>query len=265
MKHRSRVTHRDDVHLVVFVHAVHSVHEAAQGSSETLSPFPAYTSYGRSSARRTSAKSAFRGVHPTIHLREQEENSTLSTKPGVPTVGGMAHEPNSPKRPRKPKSKHGGKNGTENEIGWTFVPRIPPGEYFAYTRSSAIYRDKQFKRWVCAVQFDVLDRSLDIIARLTWYLNLGSRERPRAGRRGNYWLAWIKANSGPPKRNDRLSCNVFEKRYATVRVADTEKLSTPQPFDPDCCYSVVRDVIQWETSHKRNEAETPNCGSTISL
>jgi integrase len=43
------------------------------------------------------------------------------------------------------------------EISWTFAARIEPGEYPAYCRSVSIYRDGQFKRWVCAVQFDALD------------------------------------------------------------------------------------------------------------
>src|SRR5437016_2152880 len=108
------------------------------------------------------------------------------------------------------------------EISWVFAPRIEPGEYHAYSRSARVYRDGEFKRWVCAVQFDVLDDSLvNTSARLTWYLNLGSSAKPYAGRRGNFWTAWVEANGGPPKRKDRLTLRVFEGRQAIVRVEDT--------------------------------------------
>src|SRR5215467_3212942 len=105
--------------------------------------------------------------------------------------------------------------GKSPEISWTHLERLEPGEYPAYSRSAKVYRDRQFKRWVCAVQFDVFDESLmNVLARLTWYLNLGSKEKPHAGRRTNFWAAWVKANGGPPKRRDRLSHTVFVGRQA---------------------------------------------------
>jgi hypothetical protein len=55
------------------------------------------------------------------------------------------------------------------EISWTHAYRIEPGEYPAYCRAAKVYLDRQFKRWVCAVQFDVLNSSLlTVLARLTW-------------------------------------------------------------------------------------------------
>ena len=84
------------------------------------------------------------------------------------------------------------------EVSWHYCDRIEPGEYPARSRSANIYLDGYFHRWVCAVQFDILSDSLfDVIARLTWYLNLDSRDRPHAGRRGRYWQAWTEANGGP--------------------------------------------------------------------
>jgi hypothetical protein len=134
------------------------------------------------------------------------------------------------------------------EIWWTFTARIDPGEYPAYSRSAAVYRDRQFKRWVCAVQFDVLDGSLtNVLARVTWYINLGSSDKPHAGRRGNFWSAWVRANGGPPKRNDRLSPRVFEHRHATVRVEDTRKTHRQNVISAEESYSVVRDVVEWQT------------------
>lgn len=111
-----------------------------------------------------------------------------------------------------------------------------------------MYWDKQFKRWVCAVQFDVLDSSLlEVIAQLTWFLNLGSREKPKANRRSNYWAAWLKANGGPPKRRDRITQRIFEGRYAVVKVEDTRKNHRQIAITADDCYSVIRDVLEWQT------------------
>ena len=122
-----------------------------------------------------------------------------------------------------------------------------PGEYVGYCRSTSVYLDKQFRRWVCAVQFDVFDElGISILARLTWYLSLGSKRKPAASRRGNYWPAWIRANGAPPKRTDRMSPKVFEQRYAVVVVADTTKTHKAGSIDPDLSYSVIREVIEWK-------------------
>ena len=67
---------------------------------------------------------------------------------------------------------------------------------------------------------------------------LGSRDKPRASRRGTYFPEWVRANGGPPPRRDRLSPSVFVHRMARVQVGDTDG---PAP------YSVVRRIIEWET------------------
>jgi hypothetical protein len=114
------------------------------------------------------------------------------------------------------------KQRNEPEISWEYTPRIEPGKYPNYCRDAIVYFDHGFKRWVCAAQFDVFGPSLiEPLGCLTWYLNLGSLENPKANRRSKYWAAWVNANGGPPKRNDRLSPHVFRRRYALVKVEDT--------------------------------------------
>jgi hypothetical protein len=136
---------------------------------------------------------------------------------------------------------------SEPAIQWRYCDRIEPGEYKARSRSAKLYQDGYFQRWVCAVQFDILNDSLiDVIARLTWYLNLSSKDGPRVGRRGKYWNAWIMANGGPPKRSDRLSPQVFVGRYAVVLVDDTQR-DFEQVTNPQNAYSVVREVLKWQT------------------
>jgi len=137
----------------------------------------------------------------------------------------------------------------ELEIGWTPAARISPGEYPAYARYANVYYDRQFRRFVCAVQFDVLRTTMmRPLARLPWYLNLGSREKPHAGRRSCYWKAWLIANGKPPARIDRLSPHVFTKRYARVIVADITKDYRQENVGEAGAYSVIRSVVRWETS-----------------
>jgi hypothetical protein len=138
--------------------------------------------------------------------------------------------------------------GSQPDIGWTPADRIEPGEYPAYSRFAKIYHDPQFKRWVCMVQFDVLNESLThTLARLPWYLNLGDQEKPHAGRRTLFWEAWVTANGRQPLRSDRLSSAVFVKRYARVYVGDTVKDYRQKAVNVVSAYSVIRRVIEWQT------------------
>ena len=136
----------------------------------------------------------------------------------------------------------------EPEIAWTYTPRIPPGDYPGYTRSASIYRDGQFKRWVCAVQVDVLSADLGyVIARLTWFLNLGDGDKPKATRRANYWAEWIRANGAAPPRKDRLSPKAFTMRYGLFAVENTTRTFNKSEVSQETAYSVIRRVVRWET------------------
>jgi hypothetical protein len=135
----------------------------------------------------------------------------------------------------------------EPQVAWDKYDHIAPGTYPAFSRSARIYRDPAFRRWQCVVHFDILDASLQqVIARLAWFLNLGTDDKPHAGRRGNYWAAWCDANGSPPKRSDRLTPRTFERRHATVVVEDVKKdfqgRSLEQP-----AYSKVARVLSWNT------------------
>jgi len=143
------------------------------------------------------------------------------------------------------------KRRVEPEITWQHVPRLEPGEYKAYCRTAKIYRDREYKRWICAVQFDVLNDNLQVQARLTWYLNLGSGDKPHATRRKKYWDAWVLANGGAPRRKDRLTPKVFVRRMAVVLVGDTTKNSKQEAVKGDFAYSVIKEVVRWETGEPR--------------
>jgi hypothetical protein len=88
---------------------------------------------------------------------------------------------------------------------------------------------------------------MTVIAECTWYLNLGSQEKARVSTRSNYWGAWVKANGSQPKRADRLSPKVFKNRHATVVVRDTTKNHNQIAVTQEDGYSVVADVLSWNT------------------
>jgi hypothetical protein len=99
---------------------------------------------------------------------------------------------------------------------------------------------------------------MSILGRLTLFLNLGSEDRPHATRRKKYWSAWELANGGPPQRSDRMSPRVFTKRYAVVRVADTTKDARQQAVTGDHAYSVVTEVLEWETGGANSRLSAQN-------
>jgi hypothetical protein len=101
----------------------------------------------------------------------------------------------------------------------------------------------------CAVQFQLLANTpaMERIARVTWFLNLGRKEKPRAGRRSRYWVEWLRASGGLPRREDRISPRVFCNRLALVRVVNTSKTFNSAHVEPGVAYSVVRDVLEWRT------------------
>lgn len=136
----------------------------------------------------------------------------------------------------------------EPEIGWADYPRIEPGEYRAISGSARVYFDRSFKRHVCCVRFSVLDEwGTGVLVKMPWFLNLGSEPQPRAGRRSRFWREWLGANGGrSPARRGRLSHKIFEHRAAIVLVEDTKtNFQGDGDFEP---YSVIREIIQWETN-----------------
>jgi hypothetical protein len=140
----------------------------------------------------------------------------------------------------------------ETEIQWRDYDRIEPGVYPAYCRWAKHYRDPGFKRWTCLLRFDVLsDDLIRVVARVPFWMNLGEREKPHAGRRKRYFREWVRANGEPPARSDRLSPKVFTARMTRIEIGDTKG---------DAPYSVVREILSWETgpirSHSVNKSHS---------
>ena len=132
---------------------------------------------------------------------------------------------------------------SEPAIQWRDYDRIAPGIYPAYCRFAKHYRDPGFKRWTCLVRFDVFSADLTrVLACVPFWMNLGARDKPHAGRRKRYFKEWVRANGEPPARQDRLSPKVFTGRMARIELGDTKG---------DAPYSVVRKIVSWETGSAR--------------
>jgi hypothetical protein len=132
---------------------------------------------------------------------------------------------------------------SEPEIQWRDYDRIERGVYPAYCLWAKHYRDPGFKRWTCLLRFDVLsDDLLRVLACVPFWMNLGARDKPHAGRRKKYFQEWVRANGEPPTRGDRLSPRVFTGRMTHIEIGDTKG---------DAPYSVVRKILSWETGGLR--------------
>jgi hypothetical protein len=153
----------------------------------------------------------------------------------------------SPSEPFRLKQSQPGLSQDELPITWQHYDRLPSGDYPAYSCHSRIYFDRAYKRWVLLVLFDVLDDSLcAAIARVPWFLNLGTRDKPHVSRRSKAFVAWCDAIGHAPKRIDRPSARVFIRRYAIVTLDDTTH-DYRGVCNSDLAYSVVRGV-RWNTS-----------------
>jgi hypothetical protein len=180
--------------------------------------------------------------HPAITLSEpyplldpcsKDGASGRSRGPSSESVRGFRSRNASKASPFVPSSSE------HDRIEWDDYPRIKPGEYRAYCVWGKQYQDRAFRRWVCLLRWDVFSDDLShILARVPFWLSLGNRNKPHASRRGKYLSEWIRANSGPPSRNDRLSPQVFLHRFARVEIGDTEGKAP---------YSAVKRIVAWET------------------
>jgi hypothetical protein len=132
----------------------------------------------------------------------------------------------------------------ETEIIWRHYDRLEPGEYLCYCTNALRYFDKHFRRHTCLLVWDAFSPALEKVGQVRWWINLGSGVKPKASRTGRYWKEWIRANNDlPPKRNDQLSPRIFLHRMARVLIADAA--ANPP-------YSVVRELISWETGTERD-------------
>jgi hypothetical protein len=119
-------------------------------------------------------------------------------------------------------------------------PRYPAGTYQAQCVSGSIYRDRQFRAWKAALKFHLLPD----VGPVWGFLHMGRGERPSAGRRSDYWRAWVIANGGPPRRRQTLSVRVFKGKIFEVRVGDVTQRYDQSAHPEGAIYSTVKGITR---------------------
>lgn len=123
-------------------------------------------------------------------------------------------------------------------------PRILPGEYRGYCRRALFYKDRNYKRWVAFLEFDVFPKEnlFKPLCRLCLFLPAGdladkfkSPLNPRASRRSKLWALYLNANGLRPA--GKISMSAFTRRFGIIRVRNTSG---------GCPYSVVDSVLSWD-------------------
>jgi hypothetical protein len=73
---------------------------------------------------------------------------------------------------------------------------------------------------------------------------LGRGEKSKAGRRSNYWRAWVIANDGPPRRRQMLSARVFKGKNSEVRIEDVTRRFDQSEHPEGAIYSTVKHIFR---------------------
>ncbi len=137
------------------------------------------------------------------------------------------------------------RRANSDEIEWKEYPRVAPGEYRGYCYWGKRYRDPGLHRWTCLLRWNLF--SGDLLTTLAYcvplWFSLGEGGKPHASRRGKYLREWVRANGESPGSGNRLSPNVFTRRFAVIEVGDAD---SPVP------YSVVKRIVHWETGIPRH-------------
>jgi hypothetical protein len=119
-------------------------------------------------------------------------------------------------------------------------PRYAPGVYEVRCVRARVYRDPQFKCWKCLVEFQFLNDEAKVVG----FFNMGTGEKPKAGRRSRYYAAWVMANGEMPKKRQVVSCRVFEGKIFKVRVEDIATRHDGGEHPEAAIYSTVKEILK---------------------
>src|SRR5262249_24937262 len=119
-------------------------------------------------------------------------------------------------------------------------PRYRPGNYEARCIAARTYRDPQFQRWICRLEFRLVPDGQTVFA----FLNLGHGEKPYVGRPSEYRRAWILANGDVPRRRQAMSHRVCQDKIFLVRIGDTTKRFDGREHPEAEIYSKVREILK---------------------
>ena len=132
----------------------------------------------------------------------------------------------------------------EEESGPVFTgeerPCIPEGEYVAFCKRVARYRNPRFKREEFALHFAIWDGE-HAGAELVRHFNGATSGSHRA----QYPREWVIANQGcAPRRGDRMPLKKFKGKLFRVRVATVKTDAYQESLPPAMHYSKVGAILE---------------------
>jgi len=119
-------------------------------------------------------------------------------------------------------------------------PRLTPAEYSARCVDAKVYWEKRFRRWTCRLKYWILPEGPHVYG----LFNLGSGDKPRAGRGSEYRRAWIEANGDAPQRPRKLGHSVFRGKIFLVRVDDVNRRHDGRTHHQTDIYSTVKEIVK---------------------
>ncbi len=137
-------------------------------------------------------------------------------------------------------------------------PKLKPGEYTARVVHVLVY-DRFFKVAKTTATIDRLILTFRIVhgehagTEIPFYAPLPKSGGKIGGKRSSgrhvpsksrFWRAWTTANGAPPKRDDRMSLNVFKNRLFAIQVRDVEADRHQNKFSESVKHSVVECVVE---------------------
>jgi hypothetical protein len=114
----------------------------------------------------------------------------------------------------KPTAENDGQ--VERESDWPIAPPsqsdLPDGEYLAAFRDAK--RGQWFGQQKVRLLYEIVEPAASAGIQIFLYATLSKHPSHRT----KFYALWVRANGGPPRRNDRMSPRVF-RGYWNVRVA----------------------------------------------
>lgn len=130
-------------------------------------------------------------------------------------------------------------DGPDPICGDDVYPRYLPGEYEVLCVGAEVYRDPRFRCWKCRLDCQFLTER----SRISGFLNLGTGEKPNAGRGSEYRRVWIMANDAQPKKRQVLSRRTFVGKVFRVRIDDTARRHDGREHIPAERYSTIKGFL----------------------
>ena len=130
----------------------------------------------------------------------------------------------------------------ENPAPW---PRYKPGTYDLRCISHEFVRVKMFgKHWKLRLMFRFMDGETK--GRIAKFFHMGDGDNPKAGRKSEYFRAWVTANDGRlPRKGAQMSPSRFVGSVFRCTVRDVTRTIDPKiKHAPEGVYSVVDKILE---------------------